>query len=360
MLIRLDWGDPYGRYLRELGHEAYTIHANDFFLQRMWAREHGYDIEDPGPVSGIWKEIHRTREAAARTEIMYLDPILRPFLRWLDKHSAAWFLGILEAQIRNYAPDILLNQAVHTIRPTFLVKMKAYAQYLFGQVSSRLPRFENYRSYDLMLSSLPQFVEGFRRMGVPAELHRWAFDTQVLSRLHDSSRDIPVSFVGSLSWHHRGGRRPLLEYLCRNLPELQVWGEGIEYLPRDSPIWQHYRGKVWGIEMYQILRDSKITVNQHGRVAGLYAGNRRLFEATGVGALLVTDSKVNLQEIFEPGREVVGYRTREDCAEKIKYYLENNGERETIALAGQQRTLKEHTYFRRTQEFDEILRSHIR
>lgn len=360
MQIRLDWGDPYGRNLRELGHEAYTVHANDLFLQRTWAHEHGCRIEERRHGSNTWKRLHSIREMAARTRAMHFDALLRPLLGWIDKRSMPWFYGILEAQIRHYKPDVLLNQAVHTIRSAFLVKNRSHARLLVGHISSRLPRFENYCSYDLMLTSLPQFVERFRRMGVPAELHRWGFDPLVLNKVSRREKSIPVSFIGSLSWHHRGGRRQLLEYLCRNLPELEVWGEGMKDLPRDSPIRQRFRGRAWGIEMYQILRDSKITVNRHGHVAGPYAANRRLFEATGMGTLLITDWKVNLQEIFELGKELVTYRTPEECAKSIRHYLEHDGEREALALAGQQRTLKEHTYSRRIQELDEILKRHIR
>ena len=41
----------------------------------------------------------------------------------------------------------------------------------------------------------------------------------------------------------------------------------------------------------------------------------RLFEATGVGTLLVTDWKKNLHEMFEPGKEVIVYHSPEECAE---------------------------------------------
>ena len=46
-------------------------------------------------------------------------------------------------------------------------------------------------------------------------------------------------------------------------------------------------------------------------MAKSYANNMRLYEATGVGALLVTDWKENLGEMFEPGKEVVAYRSPE-------------------------------------------------
>ena len=59
--------------------------------------------------------------------------------------------------------------------------------------------------------------------------------------------------------------------------------------------------------MYRVLAQSRIAVNRHGDFAGGYAANMRMFEATGVGALLMTESAANLPDFFEPGREVVAY-----------------------------------------------------
>ena len=57
-----------------------------------------------------------------------------------------------------------------------------------------------------------------------------------------------------------------------------------------------------------VLRDSRITLNHHGNVPA-FANNLRLYEATGVGTLLITDWKPDLHEVFEPGKEVVAYRS---------------------------------------------------
>src|SRR5262252_2070073 len=102
--------------------------------------------------------------------------------------------------------------------------------------------------------------------------------------------------------------------------------------------------------MFRILAASKMVVNYHIDIAQSYANNMRLFEATGTGALLVTDWKKNLHEMFELGKEAIAYRTPEECVEQVRYYLEHEEEREKIALAGQQRTLQEHTNYQRMQE----------
>jgi spore maturation protein CgeB len=118
-------------------------------------------------------------------------------------------------------------------------------------------------------------------------------------------------------------------------------------------------GLAWGKEMYQTLSDAKIVFNRHIDVADDYANNMRLYEATGVGTLLITDHKRNMTSMFTPGLEVLTYRHAEECVELVEYYLEHTEEREAIALAGQERTLKEHTYLHRMQELLDIVRKYI-
>ena len=95
--------------------------------------------------------------------------------------------------------------------------------------------------------------------------------------------------------------------------------------------------------MYKLLRKSKIILNIHGKAANEYAGNMRLFEATGVGSCLITDNKKNLNELFDINNEIVVYNQSEDCIEKVKWLFKNEGERKKIAQSGQLRTLKSHT-----------------
>jgi hypothetical protein len=348
--------DFYSRNLRELGCAAYDIFANNEFMQRAWAREHGLRTHPPahGEMS-LRAILKKTGQMAAKTPLRYIKPLLRPLWRSLDG-APSWFYQILTAQVKQYRPDILFNQDMR-ISSKFLNEIKPFARLLVGQIASPLPPGEDFSSYDLVISSLPNYVDYFRRLGITTELNRLAFEPGVLSKLNDDRIDISVSFVGSLSRHHKC-RVQLLESLCSQL-DVKVWGPGVESLAKNSPIRQCYVGQAWGIEMYRVVRNSKITLNHHIGVSGPYANNMRLYEATGVGTLLVTDWKENLAEIFEPDREVVAYRSSQECAELIRHYLEDHARRETIARAGQQRTLNEHTYYHRTQRLVEILEQYM-
>jgi hypothetical protein len=350
--------DFYSTNLRKLGHEAWDIHANNEWMQKAWAMEHGIGVEERTTVQQQRQGmLRRALQLAGRTPLRYLKPLLRPVLHSVDSQPT-WLYDILAAQIKHYKPDVLLNQAMVAVSGDFLHQMKPHVRLLVGQIASPIPRGPDFSCYDLVVSSLPNIVDHFRHLGVPSELHKLGFGPRVLEKLKDSSGSIiPVSFVGNLFQAH-GARVRWLEYLCQRL-DVRIWGIGIDGLPSDSPIRQCHMGTAWGIEMYQILRRSKITLNHHIDMAGDYANNLRLYEATGVGTLLITDWKVNLHEMFEPGKEVVAYRTPQECAELIQYYLEHDEERKGIARAGQQRTLREHGYYQRMQELVEIVGKYL-
>ncbi len=235
------------------------------------------------------------------------------------------------------------------VRSPVLQDIKKPGMILIGQIASSLPTEEDFGIYDLVISSLPNQVAWFRKHGIKAEVNRLAFDPVVLERMGlPPARDIPLSFVGSLSPDHVK-RIAFLEYVATRTP-LKVWGNGIERLPKSSPLHACYQGEAWGRDMYQVLRRSKITLNFHIDLAEDWANNMRLYEATGSGALLLTDRKRNLAEIFVPGEHLAAYSDAEDCVHQIHALLADDATRERIAAAGQAHAIAIQNYFLRTGE----------
>jgi hypothetical protein len=263
---------------------------------------------------------------------------------------------VLEQQVEHFRPDVILNHDIGFIDDVGLRRMRSHYGMLLGQIASPIPEGRDFRQYDLMLSSLPNLIERFRQIGVDAEFHRLGFEPRVLERISSEGSNIRCSFVGQISTEH-SRRLKLLERLCEESP-LEVWAPDVELTTPSSPIRDRYRGPAWGIDMYGVLARSQITVNSHLDLAGPHANNLRLYEATGVGSLLLTDAKLDLPEIFLPGQEVVAYEDSAECAKLIAYYLDHPDERVEIARAGQRRTLAEHNYRSRMAELVEIVERH--
>jgi spore maturation protein CgeB len=345
----------YSSNLRKLGHEAWDVRANDEIMQMAWGRENGIVS---GENSGIQKRsrtvLNTLRPIVAKAPFHHLKTVMRPMVRRITGNAT---YDILKAQIKHYKPDVILNQAMDIVPDEFFVETKPYARLTVGQIAAPLPAERRFRGYDLVFSSLPNYVDYFRQQGLASELSRLAFEPSILPALGPATPRYGATFVGSLSTFH-SGRIELLDSLCRS-SNLQVWGELFGSLPRKSAIPACHHGRAWGIEMFRILRDSRITINHHIGIAKNYANNMRLYEATGAGTLLLTDAKDNLNEIFTVDQEVVTYHTVEECREKVDYYLGHESERARIANAGQQRTLKEHTYENRMQEIADVLELHL-
>ncbi|MBI1335665.1 MAG: glycosyltransferase [Phycisphaera sp.] len=332
--------DYYPRRLRELGHEAVELQIDCGPMQRAWAREHDFAVHG----AGLWPWDFRPR-------------------RKFFPLTAPWFESLIEKQIAHYRPDVLLTHELKMLWPAFWRRVKKHTRLLVGQIASPYPKDLSFAHYDLMLSSLPNYVEDFRAMGVDSELFLIGFDPSVTEALRDDrggppERDIAVSFVGSLSPDH-ADRFRWLETLCHTLPELRVWGPMSPMVRSDSPIRKRHQGAAWGIDMHRILARSRITLNFHIGIAQNFANNMRLYEATGNGATLVTDHKDNLGELFAPGKEVVAYRDTDECLERVRFYLEHPNEQQHLAESGRRKTLADHTYLKRMEQLVEIVETRL-
>jgi len=57
-----------------------------------------------------------------------------------------------------------------------------------------------------------------------------------------------------------------------------------------------------------------------------------------------------LEHYLKIGEEVAVFSSPEECAQQIRYYLDNEPERLAVLLAGKGRAEKEHTYEARLRE----------
>jgi hypothetical protein len=334
-LLTLCFGtsDFYSKHLNDLGWGAVDLIGNCVPLQFAWARENGLKVSRP-----FLQIPHR----------FYRVPVLGPILS-----SMPGLLDVAVAQVLKEKPDILYVQDLSFFPGPVLEKIKEQVPLVVGQIASPLPPREFIGAYDLILTSFPHFVDQLRGMGIASEYFRIGFEERVLNVLGPVEKDIDVTFVGGISPHHSGAL-PLFERLAEETP-IQFFGYGADKLADGSPIRKRHHGEVWGLDMYRALARSRITLNRHIGVAGSYANNMRLYEATGVGTLLLTDAKKNLGDLFAEGTEVVAYQDADDAVQQISALLADPQRVAAIAAAGQRRTLGEHTYRHRMVELTGIL-----
>lgn len=327
--------DFYSYNLRKLGFQAEDLIVNDEILQRCWAGENGMQFSSSGWLSKI-------------QSFQYVYKLLgRP----------KWIQEIILSQIKKAKPDVLYFQDLTVLSPETLVLAKKYCRLLVGQIASPLPQEAYLRPFDLILTSFPHYADYFNKLKIKSDNFKLGFEPRILDKIGVQKRIYDVVFVGSYSWHHLHSMR-LVKSLANIVP-LHVWGQGIGFINPFSKIRTNYHGTAWGLKMYKILSQAKIIVNRHINVAGCYANNMRLYEATGMGAMLLTDEKKNLNDLFKVGKEIETYNNENELINKAKFYLAHEEKRKEIAAFGQQRTLKEHTYYQRMKELIEIINKHL-
>lgn len=327
--------DFYSYNLKLLCHEAEDFIVNDKKLQDKWAKENEIKLK----MENIFSRIRG---------LPYLYKFLgKPF----------WIVEILIAQIKKIKPDVVLIHDLSLLNKWQLQEIKENCKLLVGQIASALPPRENLIEYNLLLSSFPHFVDLFRKRGIKSEYFRIGFEKRVYEKIKKQPKLFDVSFIGSFSPYHRTATK-IIEDLSSKM-KINIWGRGLNFLSPFSPIRKYYHGEVWGADMYKTIAQSKIVLNRHSDLSSVYANNMRLFETTGMGSMLITDKKENMKDFFEEGKEVITYSKAEDLQEKINYYLNNNKEREKIAIAGMKRTHAEHTYFERMKELSIILKKYL-
>jgi len=323
--------DFYSKNLKKLGHQTEEIISNDPILQKKWAREN---------------------------KIKYTPDYFSKIPKLRSWFKIKWPEQILKAQIKKFKPDIIYCQSLSNPSPKFLTKIKPYVKMIIGQVAC--PTVFNRNQlfhFDLILTSFPHFVDRLKKIGIKSEYLKIGFESSILKKLTKNKKQYAAVFVGGFSRHHAVIIKTF-EYLAKNT-DIDFWGYGFKKLSADSIIRNKHHGKVWGIDMYNILYNAKISINRHIDAAENFANNMRLYESTGVGTMLITDMKDNLNELFEIGKEIETYSSKEELLEKINYYLNHEDERKKIAEAGQKRTLKDHTYEIRMKELMDIFNKYL-
>jgi spore maturation protein CgeB len=330
--------DVYSHHLRALGHEAIEVVGNAIPLQAAWAREHG-----------------ESRLARALLDVPYVRIGARRRL----------LARVLRAQVEAFDPEVVYVQSVAVLGAAGAARLRREGRLLVAQVGSAPPPDRVLSRYDLLTTSLPHLAERWRGQGRDAEYLRLAFDARVLDALRargvdpdpDAPRPHGAVFVGTVHppHVHRDGVATLTR--LAGDPAVELYGRIDTKLPAGSPIRRRHRGAAWGLDMYALLARSRVAVNRHGDVSAGEANNMRLYEATGVGALLVTERAPNLPDLFEPGREVVAYDGVDDLLAQVRRLRDDDEARVAIARAGQARTLRDHTYERRMAELAALLQA---
>lgn len=373
------YGDSLSYWMKRRGNEALDIVVDSISLQSSWARENNIDTSvDTWRLDTILAQI-----AQYKPDVIYLQ----------DVH-------VIPASIR---------KDLKTLFP--FIKLVAIFR---GYPGGGLSYFADFSDADLLLVGAPQLVEKFSQLGREAHLVYHSFDHRInrlIERVPDASK-VPFSFVGTLGFGSLAHQeRAELLNMISAAAELTVYSDdpwksvpikiksadvigGVASVLILNPlvrkagryVLRHKRffptsikssvkkmiarGQVvaqclqsgttvlpgvHGLQMYQALANSKITFNVHSNAGRGTVENMRMFQATGVGSCLLTDWGRNITDLFEPDKEVVCYKTHEECIDKLKQLQSDDKLCAEIANNARLRVLRDHTTEKRMEQIHYLI-----
>jgi len=89
------------------------------------------------------------------------------------------------------------------------------------------------------------------------------------------------------------------------------------------------------------------------------SSSSRPFELGALGACIVANPYLGIEEWFEPEKELIVVNSAEEAIERYQYLLGNDRERIAIGGAARQRVLKQHTFRHRAQELMDIFKDYM-
>lgn len=146
-----------------------------------------------------------------------------------------------------------------------------------------------------------------------------------------------------------GTATPRRETLLAGLVEfgIALWGPGW----RATALKDYCRGELLRTDEYvKAYNGASVAVNIHHRAAddGEEAScNQRLFELAAMGAAQVVDHRLDLPDQFQPGREVLTYKTAEELRALVRELLADPAMGETLGANARRAALSRHTYMHR-------------
>lgn len=362
------YSDAFEHSMRKAGHDAVEILYDVQPLQEKWAHENGLVID----------------------------------------FSQPWQLKLLLSQLQAFDPDFIYFQGVTRFTPRVLDDYR----HLFPNLKRYFVHTgfpggnDQLTTNTTVFCGVPSILNTFKDAGFESHLMYHAFDSRLMdllsieeSKNNDKSwgrRTIDFSFTGTsgyLMGNTHSHRYWDLFRLASNTP-LNLWLDeknalediGQPFLELPLKLKTEYYdlqenkslnnskpllplsyllnqsqcfGAVYGLDYYKVLANSKLTFHKHTQAVHNEVGAMRLFQATGMGACLVTDTGSNLIDLFEEDTEVVTYRSLAECVEKVSYLLDNPTKAEQIAKAGQNKVITAHTYEHRYSFVRDVISQYL-
>ena len=265
-------------------------------------------------------------------EVLHFD-----FVEMSKQHGVAKMSDMLFGQVQQFRPDAIFS--------VFFNDQTDPRKMIFERIRSTTPtktinwfcdshfRFEDFDSQwapyiDFCVTTSSQAFGKYQKCGFGDKVikSQW-FASPPYRKFPEVKKDVGVSFVGQ----PHGDRRAVLAAMQAAGINVQVYGSG----------WPQ---RLSFDEMILMFNRTKVNLNLNNAADARFKQIKgRNFEVPACGGFILTGAPENLGEYYEVGKEVATFDNVKELVEKTRYYIAHDEERERIALAGYERTMREHT-----------------
>tara|TARA_Y100000816_G_C26090048_1_gene575906 strand:- start:1022 stop:2173 length:1152 start_codon:yes stop_codon:yes gene_type:complete len=318
------------------------------------------------------------------TEVIYNYKNLQN--KWLNQYGNKKLRDeVIFQQIKFYNPDVLFIGDFNLLDKKFVSKVKSISKTKLILCFHCAPISEKIYNQLKYADAIVTCTKGYKNK-ISNKLMKNTLLIQHAFKVKENldfirKREIDVSFLGSLFLDNKLhlGRVEIIYNLIKNFKNSYVainfaryflfdfillilnsiikfsFIKNIKTFYKIIYIFLFSKKPLFGKDMLNILKNSKILINKHIEDTK-YAGNMRLFEATGSGSMLLTDYKTDLENLFDIEKEIIVFNNNDQLFEQIDYYLVNDEKRLEIAKNGYKKTLSFHNYQNRVNKLDKFIR----
>jgi spore maturation protein CgeB len=298
----------------------------------------------------------------------YLDSVALDQLYQARHPGLMKLYAELEASIHDQNIDVLLVTNAPPYHPDFLRKLPVY-KVLYstddpdGTYRRTIPYLHAYQhvfyvapgySPDTDLGDKLRYC-GMKNVDwLPLGFFDFEYDgNQSDETILEHERDVEIAYVG----HCFRQKTPILARVKRAFgSRVKIYGYYRIKHNLYINLVHRYGGWVRSIgyrERVRLYQRTKIGFNLHWNSYGL--GNQRLYLLPANGVMQLCDCPELLHNIFEPGREAVGFQNVDDLIDKMRYYLQHEDERKAIALAGFRRAVRDYRFAKVTRHAADLI-----
>jgi hypothetical protein len=242
--------------------------------------------------------------------------------------------------------------------------------YYDGDVPASLPSFAGFssgfkiyygadvREYTAFISNSQGGMAALREMGARA-VHAlyYAADPDIFSPI-EVAQDIDVFFYGHTREYREEWIDGMIAHASQQIPDAQ-------FAVRGRQLGDLGRARMLPYLSFSKLREyscrSKINlcVTRRAHASVFASSSARPFELASMGACIVSNPYLGIETWFEPEKEIVVVKDRDEAVDRYRWLLAHDSERRKIGAAARERVLREHTFRHRAQQLAEIVKGYL-